>query len=767
MTKGPTKSLQDHFPDLASQLRGWDPRSISIGSSRKLEWQCPHGHIWSATVHNRVKGSGCPFCSGLRPIAGTNDLATTHPDLASQAHGWDPSTVSAGSKKKMQWQCAYKHIWQAQVVNRTFGTGCPYCSGHKHTVGVNDLATTNPIIAAQADGWDPKTVSGGSSQRHPWICSLGHKWISSVSGRTRGSGCPYCSGQKVLKGFNDLATIDHELSRQADGWDPSTVTIGSGKTLSWKCSQGHSWKAAVTTRSSGYGCPYCSGHKHIVGVNDLATVYPIVAAQANGWDPTSVSAMSGKKKQWKCETGHIWEAAVSSRAQGSGCPQCSGHSVISGESDLLTIFPALAAQADGWDPKTVTSKSGRRQNWKCTLGHTWVATTASRATGNGCPVCANQVVLRGFNDLLTFFPEIAQQADGWDPTTITSNSGRKRKWKCSLGHSWVTAVSNRTSKLTGCPTCSNRQVLLGFNDLATTDPLLANQAYGWDPLSFTAGSEKKLEWKCDLGHVWKSTPANRHKGAGCLVCSNQQVLKGFNDLSTLYPDIGAQADGWDPHTVTPKSGKKAQWICESGHKWSAAIASRTNGHGCPQCSGHTVIVGVNDLATLRPDLAIEADGWDPTLIMPGTPKKKSWKCSEGHVWKAAVSSRNRGNGCPFCATHGFQPLSEGWLYLVHNDALGLLQIGISNVPDRRLAEHRKNGFESVLDVRGPMDGLLVQHLEQAMLKSLAKNGAVFANKMDMSKFDGWTESWNAESFNVSTIKQLLDLIYLEEETIRQ
>jgi hypothetical protein len=178
-------------------------------------------------------------------------------------------------------------------------------------------------------------------------------------------------------------------------------------------------------------------------------------------------------------------------------------------------------------------------------------------------------------------------------------------------------------------------------------------------------------------------------------------------------------------------------------------------------------VGVNDLATLRPDLAVEADGWDPTLIMPGTPTKKSWKCSEGHHWKAAVSSRNRGTGCPFCATHGFQPLSEGWIYLVHNDALGLLQIGISNVPVRRLAEHRKNGFENVRDVRGPMDGLLVQHLEQAMLKSLAKNGAVFANKMDISKFDGWTESWDEKSFEVTSIKQLIDQIYLEEELVHR
>ena len=44
------------------------------------------GHEWQATVNDRSTGYGCPVCSGNTVLAGYNDLATTHPELAKQWH---------------------------------------------------------------------------------------------------------------------------------------------------------------------------------------------------------------------------------------------------------------------------------------------------------------------------------------------------------------------------------------------------------------------------------------------------------------------------------------------------------------------------------------------------------------------------------------------------------------------------------------------------------------------------------------------------------
>ena len=79
---------------------------------------------------------------------------------------------------------------------------------------------------------------------------------------------------------------------------------------------------------------------------------------------------------------------------------------------------------------------------------------------------------KGINDLATLHPEIAEEADGWDPKEITYGSNKKLPWKCKKGHTWETTVETRTRKGTGCPYCSNQKLLTGFNDLQTLHPYL-------------------------------------------------------------------------------------------------------------------------------------------------------------------------------------------------------------------------------------------------------------------------------------------------------
>ena len=62
----------------------------------------------------------------------------------------------------------------------------------------------------------PTEVTVGSHKKVIWKCRLGHEWTASVKSRSiNGSGCPYCSHNKVLGGFNDLATL---VPKVADEW---------------------------------------------------------------------------------------------------------------------------------------------------------------------------------------------------------------------------------------------------------------------------------------------------------------------------------------------------------------------------------------------------------------------------------------------------------------------------------------------------------------------------------------------------------------------
>ena len=271
---------------LRSLLREWDaaangartPENTGVSCKAKVAWRCSKGHAWTAAIYARVAGSGCPYCSGRKPVAGENDLATTHPHLASE---WDtekngdltPRDVSAGSHRKVAWRCARGHVWTVSVNRRTYrDSGCPYCAGKLPIPGETDFATRCPEAAAE---WDyekngdlrPEQVMPRSKGFAWWICPLGHSYRAAIRSRGgEGTGCPYCAGQAALAGFNDLAT---KYPRLAKEWfqplngelTPEGVTAGCNRRVAWRCVEGHVWFARIDSRArgDGHGCPVCAG----------------------------------------------------------------------------------------------------------------------------------------------------------------------------------------------------------------------------------------------------------------------------------------------------------------------------------------------------------------------------------------------------------------------------------------------------------------------------------------------------------------------------
>jgi hypothetical protein len=493
--------------------------------------------------------------------------------------------------------------------------------------------------------------------------------------------------------------------------------------------------------------------KLVPGVNDLQTLFPEVAREADGWDPRLVSSGSDKPRSWKCKEGHCWKASPNSRTskRTTFCPVCAGKQTLPGTNDLKTLFPDLATEADGWDPSKVAPGSSKKRRWLCSKGHTWES-PPFRRTGpqkGGCPYCAGKAAWKGFNDLATLFPELAKEADGWDPSEVVAGSGKNLPWRCGKGHTWTTSVNKRTPpNPTGCPVCAGNAVQKGYNDLATRFPELAKEALGWDPTTVSAGSERRVEWRCDLGHTWKAKVGNRtppRKG-GCPVCSGKRVLAGFNDLSSKFPEVAAEAYNWDPTTVTTKSNKKLGWRCQLGHTWEAAVTTRTPpvSAGCPVCAGKVVLKGFNDLQTLFPELAKEADGWDPTTVTLGSGLTRRWKCSEGHSWEAVVKSRTppQLSGCPTCAEFGFKPELAAWFYLLERP--GEQQLGVTNEPEVRLKTHARKGWNEV-ELVGPFPGRRVLETEKRLKQWL---------KTEVGLVPGTYENWFTAKLEVRSLAEL-------------
>ena len=105
---------------------------------------------------------------------------------------------------------------------------------------------------------------------------------------------------------NSLASVHPELisewSEKNLPLTPDKITFGSNKRVWWKGACGHEWETSVKARSKGEKCPICSGARVIEGINDLATLKPLLAqewSEKNKLKPTEVSVASHKKIIWK------------------------------------------------------------------------------------------------------------------------------------------------------------------------------------------------------------------------------------------------------------------------------------------------------------------------------------------------------------------------------------------------------------------------------------------------------------------------------------
>jgi hypothetical protein len=463
----------------------------------------------------------------------------------------------------------------------------------------------------------------------------------STGRRTLSAGTVGDVGRRAIPGETDLATTHPELAAQLVDQSLATqLTAGSGRKVEWRCDQGHEWDAAVSPRTDSRltGCPYCSGRRAIPGETDLATAHPDLAAQlVDQTLATQLAAGSNRKVNWFGACGHEWPATVHSRVSGRGCPYCSGRLVLVGFNDLGTTHPAIAAElVDQAQALAVSAGSHSLVTWRSSgCGHIWESPVKERIRRPACPYCSGRRCLAGFNDLATTHPDLAEQlVDKGIATRITYGSRTPVDWRYPCGHVSTTTANNR-SRGRDCPVCSGKQVLVGFNDLATTHPDLAAELVdGSLGHQLTFGSKRLVRWRCNLGHEWTAKPNDRSsQDQGCPYCSNRRVLVGFNDLVTTHPKLAAELV--DPSlaiSLTFGSGRKVRWRGQCGHEWSASVVSRVSGRGCPECS-----IG------------------------------------------------------------GFSSVSPGWVYLLATPGRAVYKFGISNFLDDRLDLHARQGFTEVVE----------------------------------------------------------------------
>ena len=412
-------------PDLAKQWHpskngNLKPTDVKLQSNKKVWWLCPNNHEYQAVVGARTRGdnkaSNCPICnkqnrtsfpeqaifyyvkklypdainSYRAPFLGLMELDIYIPSLnwAIEYDGepWHRKDKLKREETKYQ-KCVQNGIKLFRIREKMAESGSDIADEQISVIKMNGKKNLEETIKY--------LIKCINFSQKPININLERDEIKIRE-----------NYQSKVK--DSIAELHPDLIKE---WHPTKngfltpydCKVGSTYKVWWKCSKcGYEWQASPAKRCiRGHGCLNCSKQAPLVGVNDLATLYPKIAKEwhpiKNGdITPSNIRPMSNRKYWWKCsKCGHEWFASANSRIHlNSGCPACAGRVPRIGENDLFTVCPHLKKEWDYELNKRINLEnlpigSHTKVWWKCSkCGYKWQTEVRQRVKGLGkCPHC--------------------------------------------------------------------------------------------------------------------------------------------------------------------------------------------------------------------------------------------------------------------------------------------------------------------------------------------------------------------------------------------
>jgi very-short-patch-repair endonuclease len=411
-------------------------KSLYTTAKRKLIITCKIHGDFNQQASSHLSGVGCPKCANSGVQLTTSDFVNRAKLKHGELYVYDKSVYTRSSENLII-TCKKHGDFNIKASSHLRGVGCPNCS--KTTRYINSkppkgrsLAESNPNLAklwhkTKNGDLTPSDVFTSSKTKVWWKCENGddHEWYSSINNSNKGSGCPICSGNKVVNS-NCLKTVRPDIAKywhatKNGDLTPSGITYTSSKKVWWKCDKvdDHEWYTSVQGFRS---CSVCNG-KTVVLSNCLKTLRPDLAKQ---WHPTKngdltpydVTVKSGKRVWWKCEKAddHEWISGVHNRSNGAGCHMCTNRKIVKSNC-LATTHPKIAQE---WHktkngdltPYMVSAGFGTKIWWTCDKGldHEYQTKILHRTHGSNCPFCtltpqSRQELTINF-ELIQFFKDI-------------------------------------------------------------------------------------------------------------------------------------------------------------------------------------------------------------------------------------------------------------------------------------------------------------------------------------------------------------------------
>ena len=212
-----------------------DLKKYTNGSEIKIKLKCKSGkecHKWYSTINHQtgLNSRGCPYCSNKQICSKEgcwcNSLWMLNPELRSEWDGniEDMKKFSISSNQVVRWKCKTGkdcHKYES-TINRKNNSNlnCPFCYNRqicsKQGCWCNSLWALKPELRTEWNGniEDMKLYSIFSHIKSSWICYKKHIWITNISTRNCGHGCPYCINKTEQKIYDKIITFYPLIKQQ-------------------------------------------------------------------------------------------------------------------------------------------------------------------------------------------------------------------------------------------------------------------------------------------------------------------------------------------------------------------------------------------------------------------------------------------------------------------------------------------------------------------------------------------------------------------------
>lgn len=530
----------------------------------------------------------------------------------------DLSKLSEGSHVKIVCQCPQcKTKWICEIRKNKDKISCPNCASKRRSssnmrVKTNESNTLKLLFPEIAKEWDfdkndewltPENISAQSSKKVFWKCPLEHSYKATVTNRTRNhSGCPYCSGQKVLVGFNDLKTVAPQLANEwspKNSIQPTEVTAHSNKKVYWVCSLGHDdYLMSVKQRSNNQGCPVCALQSQ-TSFPEQAILFYIKKVFPN--------AIGRYKYQNQEIDIYIPSLNIGIEYNGNYYHKSKEHKDLEKKKFFkdngikLLVVDEYKNESDKRVSDFYLNERYSMRELNDLISDILFKLDPDTTCEIRCEQDAIEIKQQYINQLAKnsigeMKPELIKE---WDhikngsitPFMVSYGSNQKYYWKCPVcGNSYCASPKHRIHG-TECPFCKHKMLKAGTNDLASVYPELLNK---WDynrneiePSQVLAAGGKEYYWKCEKGHSYLSNIRSEQKRKLCPVCSGKKVIAGVNDLFSQNQKAAVSWD-YELNTIDPRilyyrnQSLPIHWICKKcGFRW---ISTAKEYRRCPNCA---------------------------------------------------------------------------------------------------------------------------------------------------------------------------------------